>query len=180
MSWLPRPARSEEIRELEALIGRSARELSRGYYSDAQIGAALEHVFGVDSALVADGTYLVIEERGAPIACGGWSRRRTLFGGDRFAARDDVLLDPAREPARIRAFFVDPDHARRGLGMALLAACEAAAAAAGFGALELMATLPGVDFYARAGFVPGKAILHDAGGTPIPVVPMRKVLIAAA
>jgi GNAT superfamily N-acetyltransferase len=173
--WIPRPARADEIPALEQLIHRSARGLSRGHYRDDEIEAAIAHVFGVDSELIADGSYLVIEE-GTPLACGGWSRRRTLFGGDRFAARDDALLDPAHDPARIRAFFVDPHHARRGLGAALLQACEAAAAGAGFRALELMATLPGVDFYARNGFVAGAAITYDAGGVPLRFVPMRKSL----
>ena len=174
--WSPRPADADEIRALESLIRRSARGLSRGHYSDAEIEAAIAHVFGVDSELIADRTYLLVEEDGRAIACGGWSRRRTLFGGDKFAARDDTLLDPACDAARIRAFFVDPNHARRGLGAALLAASEAAAAAAGFGALELMATLPGVDFYARAGFLADEPIVYDAGGTPLRFVPMRKTL----
>lgn len=174
--WTPRLARSDEIPALEQLIRRSARGLSRGHYDGGEIEAAIAHVFGVDSELIADGSYLTIEEGGVAIACGGWSRRRTLFGGDRFAARDDALLDPAHDPARIRAFFVDPDHARRGLGAALLQACEAAARGAGFRALELMATLPGVDFYARNGFVADEPITYDAGGTPLRFVPMRKPL----
>jgi GNAT superfamily N-acetyltransferase len=178
--WQPRLARIGDAVVLEALIRRSARALSRGHYSDVEIDAAIDHVFGVDSELIADGTYFVIEDRGGPIACGGWSRRRTLFGGDQFAARDDALLDPLHDAARIRAFFVDPDYAGRGLGAALLATCEHAALAAGFRTLELMATLPGVGFYKRKGFMPGKPIIHDAGGTPIPFVPMRKVLAVAA
>lgn len=176
----PRVARPDDIPALEAMIALSARALSRGHYDAEQIDAVTEHVFGVDSELVADGTYYVIEEGGVPIGCGGWSRRRTLFGSDRFAARDDALLDPARDAARIRAFFVHPDHARRGVGQALLAASEAAAKAAGFGALELMATLPGIAFYLRAGFVPGEQIVHDAGGVEIPFVPMRKLLATDA
>jgi len=174
--WIPRPADVNEIPALEQLIQRSARGLSRDHYSDAEVEAAIAHVFGVDSELVADRSYLLIEEGGVPIACGGWSRRRTLFGGDQFAGRDDALLEPARDAARVRAFFVDPNHARRGLGVALLQACEAAAAAAGFRALELMSTLPGVDFYAANGFVAGEPIAHDAGGIALRFVPMRKLL----
>lgn len=177
---VPRIAAPEDILALEAMITLSARALSRGHYDAAQIAAVTEHVFGVDSELVADGTYYLIEEAGRPIGCGGWSRRRTLFGSDRFAARDDALLDPAQDAARIRAFFVHPDHARRGVGAALLAASEAAAAAAGFTALELMSTLPGIAFYLRAGFVPGEQIIHDAGGVAIPFVPMRKRLATGA
>ncbi|UZK67341.1 GNAT family N-acetyltransferase [Sphingomonas sp. M1-B02] len=170
----PRVAGRDDIPALEALIRLSARALSQGHYEEVQIDAAITYVFGVDSELVADRTYLMIEEAGVPIGCGGWSRRRTLFGGDRFGGRDDAMLDPSRDAARIRAFFVHPDHARRGVGAALLAASEAAAIAAGFGALELMSTLPGVAFYRRAGFVPGEQILHRAGGVAIPFVPMRK------
>lgn len=171
-----RAAVADEIPDLTALITASAALLSRGFYTEAQAAAAIRHVFGVDSDLVADGTYLVAEARGAIIGCGGWSRRRTLFGGDQFAARDSTPLDPTSEPARIRAFFTHPDHARRGVASRLLAACEERAAAAGFGAVELMATLPGVPFYAAAGFVPGAPTMYQAGDVPVPFVPMKKRL----
>lgn len=147
-----RPARPADIPELQRLIERSARALSAGYYTPAQTEAAIRHVFGVDSSLVADGTYLAVVDEGTIVACGGWSRRRTLYGGDQRPVGPPELLDPATDAAKIRAFFVAPEHARRGIGRALLTACEAAARAAGFSRLELMATLPGVPLYAACGF----------------------------
>jgi GNAT superfamily N-acetyltransferase len=138
---------------ITALIDRSVRALSTEHYSDAQVESALRYVFGVDTQLVRDRTYYVIESGGGNLAAaGGWSRRRTLYGGDQTKRADDPLLDPATDPARIRAFFVDPAWARRGLGRQLFAACAEAATAAGFRSLELMATLPGVPFYEALGF----------------------------
>lgn len=161
---------------LETLIAASAQQLSRGFYTSEQAQAAIACVFGVDSELVADGSYLVAHAGGRIAGCGGWSRRATLFGGDRFAARAAGWLDPARDAARIRAFFVAPDAARGGVGSALLAACEAAAQAAGFARTELMATLPGVPFYAARCYVAGAGISLDCGGVAVPFVPMAKLL----
>lgn len=171
-----RAALPSDVGELTDLIARSALHLSRGYYDEAQSAAALAEVFGVDTQLIADGTYLVAEEDGAPIGCGGWSQRATLFGGDQFAARDSAPLDPATDAARIRAFFVDPAHARRGVATRLLDACEQAARAAGFSRLALMATLPGIPFYRAHGFAPGDALDHRAGGVTIPFLSMTKEL----
>ena len=172
-----RAARVDEIPALEDLIARSARLLSRGFYSEAETEAAIAHVFGVDSDLVADGTYLVAENaNGAPLGCGGWSRRETLYGGDKFAARAAGFLDPTKDPARIRAFFVDPAAARGGVGTAILHACEAGAQAAGFTRTALMATLPGVPFYARHGYAPAGDVIHyDCGGVPVRFRPMGKM-----
>jgi GNAT superfamily N-acetyltransferase len=169
-----RVATAAEIPALEALIARSARGLSRNDYDPAEIEALVAHIFSVDSEVVADGTYFVAELEGTPAGCGGWSRRRTLFGGDRFAARESGLLDPATDAARIRAFFVDPAFARRGVGAAILAACEEAAIAAGFRRLELMATLPGVPFYEANGFVGLAEVEVDAGGRAVRFRPMSK------
>jgi len=174
-----RPARSDEVPALQALIARSAAALSVGYYTAEQSAAAIAYVFGVDTDLVADGSYFVAECDGQPVGCGGWSRRRTLFGGDHAAGRDSSLLDPAHDAAKIRAFFVDPDHARRGIAGALLRASEAAAAAAGFTRIELMATLPGVPFYRAAGFVAQSPIDYRAGDILVPFVPMTKALHGA-
>jgi N-acetylglutamate synthase-like GNAT family acetyltransferase len=147
-----RLATRADIPALEALIARSALGLSVPFYSDQQAQSAVQHVFGVDSRLVDDGTYYLLEADGLAVACGGWSRRDTLYGGDHRKAGLDRLLDPATEPARIRAFFVDPAMARRGLGRRLLAVCADAATASGFHALELVATLPGEPLYAALGF----------------------------
>lgn len=171
-----RAAVPADVPLLETLIAASARALSRGFYEEREAEAAIAHMFGVDSELVADGTYLVARQDGGILGCGGWSRRRTLFGGDRYAGRAAGLLDPATEPARIRAFFVAPGCARTGVGTRLLGACEAAARAAGFGRTALMATLPGVPFYARHGYLAGEPALLELGGVPVRFVPMAKTL----
>lgn len=144
-------------------------------YSSAQLESALRHVFGVDAELLQDGTYFLIEEGGVPVAAGGWSRRRTLFGGDASVAGRVAgpHLDPATDPARIRAFFVDPAHARKGLGHALFVACHDAARAHGFTRLELAATLTGVRLYEREGFQARERIEIDfPDGLRFPVLRM--------
>jgi GNAT superfamily N-acetyltransferase len=163
------------------LITRSGLGLSAGFYTDAQAAAITRYVFGVDTQLIVDGTYFVIEHDGDIVACGGWSRRRTLYGGDQTKSGDDPLLDPATEAARIRAFFVDPHMARRGLGRMLLTACTQAARDAGFSALELMATLPGVPLYAASGFEEVERIERLLPeDVRVPMVRMRMTLAAAS
>lgn len=147
-----RLATRDDVPALRDLIARSAIGLSEPFYTREQIDALNRYVYGVDTQLVDDGTYFVIEDDGVPVACGGWSKRRTLYGGDQMKREADPLLDPAAEPARIRAFFVDPAHGRRGLGRQLLDACAAAARAAGFRRLALVATLPGEPLYLACGF----------------------------
>ncbi len=169
-----RSAEPADTAVLERLIEGSARRLGRGFYTDAQIEAAIEHVFGVDSELIADGSYFVAERGRDVVGCGGWSRRATMFGGDRYEGRVAGLLDPASEAARIRAFFVAPEAARNGVGKALLAVCCEAASRAGFRRLSLMATLSGVPFYRRFGFVPDDPIRFNLGETTVPFVPMAK------
>lgn len=141
-----------DVPGLQALIAHSGRVLSAGYYSPVQAEAITRYVFGVDSQLIDDRTYYVIGLGNELAACGGWSKRRTLFGGDQAKSGPDPLLDPATDPARIRAFFVAPSMARRGLARQLLDACVAAARQEGFNSLELAATLPGEPFYLAAGF----------------------------
>jgi GNAT superfamily N-acetyltransferase len=177
MEYSIRRATLEDRAALERLIAESARGLSRGDYSGEQIEAAIASVFGVDTDLIHDGTYYVAEAGGEPIGCGGWSKRRTLFGGDRYGARDSGHLDPLTESARIRAFFVHPGWARRGVAAAILEACEREARAQGFRSLELMATLPGVPFYAVRGYAAGEQVEYEiAEGVKIEFVPMRKAL----
>ncbi len=147
-----RLARFEDVAEIEHLIVASARGLSLGYYTPQQIDSLVEHEFGADTQLIEDGTYYVCSIDGELAAAGGWSRRRTLHGGDRAKSAHDPLLDPAFDAARIRAFFVHPARARRGLARELLARCTADAAAAGFRRLTLVATLPGEPFYRASGF----------------------------
>src|ERR1700690_3083156 len=158
-----RKATLADIPALEALIARSARGLSTGDYSPAQIEGALRGAFGVDSQLLADETYFVVEDSGEMVGCGGWSFRSTLFGGDARAGRDASTLDPRTQAAKIRAFFVDPASARRGIGSRLLERCEQEARAHGFSQVELMATLPGVRLYAARGYLRAALVHFDLG-----------------
>ena len=177
MQYPIRPATLADKLQLEALIARSARELSVGLYSPAQVEGALRGAFGVDTQLIVDGTYFVVEDGDKAIACGGWSRRRTLFGSDARAQRDAGELDPRVDAAKIRAFFVDGNYARRGIGSALLDHCESAARTHGYTRFELMATLPGVPLYTVRGYVPDALIeypLDEASPLAIQFVPMRK------
>ncbi len=142
----------DEVVQLEHLITASVRGLSGNYYSPEQIESALLHVFGIDTQLVLDGTYFVAEIETQIVGCGGWSKRKTLFGGDQAKLSEDNLLDPKTDAARIRAFFIHPDFARRGIGKQIIEACESAAKAAGFLQLEMGATLPGEPMYAAVGY----------------------------
>ena len=174
-----RKADFPDIPQIEVLIARSARGLSKDEYRPSQVEGALRAAFGVDTQLLTDQTYFVVEEDGRFVACGGWSFRSTLFGSDARTGRDSSALDPRTQAAKIRAFFVDPASARRGIGTLLLEHCETEARAHGFTQVELMATLPGVKLYAARGYVGGTAVLFDVGfGETIEFIPMRKALIA--
>ena len=177
MDYQVRLATLDDREAITRLIADSARHLSREHYDDVQIEAAIASVFGVDSTLIEDGTYFVAEQDGTVIGCGGWSKRKTLFGGDQFSDRDTAMIDPASEPSRIRAFFVHPEHARKGVARAILSVCEREAKAHGFRALELLSTLPGIKFYEANGYSPmGDFDLELPGGVKLQFVPMRKQL----
>jgi GNAT superfamily N-acetyltransferase len=177
MSISLRLATHADIFQLSELIARSARGLSVEEYRPAQVEGALRGAFGIDTQLIDDKTYFVAEESGNLAGCGGWSFRSTLFGGDDRAGRDATLLDPSRQAAKIRAFFVEPSKARRGVGSALLDRCESEARARGFAQTELMATLPGLKLYAARGYVGSEVVRYDLGaGESIEFVPMRKDL----
>jgi len=166
-----------EVPVLEALIAASVRGLSIGYYSSEQIESALIHVFGIDTQLIADGTYFVAELDGQIVGCGGWSKRKTLFGGDQAKEAEDNLLDPNTDAARIRAFFIHPDFARRGIGKQLIEACETAAQNAGFRQLEMGATLPGEPMYQAVGYeVIERFDLPFPNGVVLPLVRMGKTI----
>jgi GNAT superfamily N-acetyltransferase len=170
-----RHATADDLAGLRTLIALSARRLMINDYSEAQIEGALRGAFGVDTQLIQDGTYLAVEHGTQLVGCGGWSRRRTLFGGDARADRDPQELDPRIDAARIRAFFVHPEFARRGIGAAILERCEQEAMAQGFARFELMGTLPGVRLYAARGYVAADPILWPLGaGLTISFVPMSK------
>ena len=172
-----RVATMDDVPALNALIADSARGLSVGFYDAPQIEALITHVFGVDTQLIADRTYYVITDNAgrAPAAAGGWSARRTLYGGDQAKSGEDNRLNPARDAARIRAFFVDPRYARRGLGRQLYNECESAARAEHFRKLELMATLPGEPLYAALGFnAVERTTVRLPGGVDVPLVQMER------
>ena len=174
-----RKAALPDVPQIEALIARSARGLSTNDYRPSQVEGALRAAFGVDTQLLADQTYFVAEEDGRLVGCGGWSFRSTLFGSDARAGRDSSNLDPLTQAAKIRAFFVDPASARRGIGTLLLERCESEARAHGFLQVELMATLPGVKLYAARGYIGGAMVRFDVGhGESIEFIPMHKVLVA--
>ena len=176
---LIRLATPADIPALGRLIELSVRRLQAHDYTPAQIEGALRSVFGVDSRLIDDRTYFAAEDQGTLVGCGGWSRRRTLFGGDHYAEREDALLDPRVDAAKIRAFFVHPDWARRGIGTMILVACERAALAAGFTRLEMGATLTGVPLYHARGYVATDRIAVPLpGGESLPIVRMEKRLDA--
>jgi GNAT superfamily N-acetyltransferase len=164
MDYTIRKARLDDKERIKELIAESARELSREYYSHEQIEAAIQTVFGVDTDLILDESYVVAETATQIVGCGGWSKRKTLFGGDQFTARDHALLDPRFEPAKIRAFFVHPEFARMGIGRRILTKCETEAKDNGFHSIELMATLPGVPFYNSCGYREMGDFELDLGG----------------
>src|SRR6266850_776075 len=175
MDYIIRKANLDDREPIGRLIMESARNLSREDYSEQQIEAAILTVFGVDTDLILDGTYFVADSSGMLIGCGGWSKRKTLFGGDRFASRDSSELDTKLEAARIRAFFVHSESSRKGIGRAILASCESEAKAYGFRSIELMATLPGVKLYKACGYEGDQRVEYEIGdGLVIEFVPMRK------
>ena len=175
--FLVRQARREDVATIQRLIERSVRQLGAAWYSPDQIASALRFIFGVDTQLIDDGTYYVAQQAEHIVAAGGWSGRRTLFGGDQWKHGADAPLDPATEAARIRAFFVDPGSARRGLGRLLFDRCLADSRAAGFKRLELMATLPGEPLYRSLGFVADERVeLALPDGVQVPLVRMSRAI----
>jgi GNAT superfamily N-acetyltransferase len=155
------------------MVTRAIDELQRDFLDEVQI-AASHALMGLDTQLIDDGTYFVIEGDGALAGCGGWSRRATLFGGDHSAGRDEHLLDPRVDPARVRAMYTHPDFTRRGVGRLILTLCERAAAAEGFTRMQLHATLAGLPLYRAYGFEPHEDVTIDSSGVPIPCVHMTK------
>ena len=190
MDFTIRKAQPADAPILQALIDRSVRILQSKDYTPSQLESALDTVYGVDSQLIADGTYFAVEtvsdsdsSTGSMVSgrstqivgCGGWSKRKTLYGGDHWTGREDSLLDPQKDAAKIRAFFVDPDWARRGIGTLILQMCEAAATAEGFRRLEMGSTLTGVEFYRALGYLEReKLAVPLKNGESLPIVRMEK------
>jgi GNAT superfamily N-acetyltransferase len=173
-----RLAYEDDIPALEVLIPLSVRALHASFYSSEQMEGALGTVYGVDRQLISDGTYYVVEHSRQIVGSGGWSRRRSLFGSDVARLGEDAALDPTHDPARIRAFFVHPDWARRGIGRGLLSACESAICAAGFRDAILVATLAGEPLYASFGYSAEERYdVPLSNGLALPMVRMVKPLV---
>ncbi|WP_288457213.1 GNAT family N-acetyltransferase [uncultured Sphingomonas sp.] len=171
-----RPAVESDLDALRDLMTLAIERGQIAVLTPAQIVAS-RAVMGLDTQLVRDGTYFIVEEDGVAVGCGGWSRRATLYGGDHSAAlRDPALLDPARDAARIRAMYTHPDHVRRGIGRMVLDRCEQATAEAGFMAAELMSTASGERLYAACGYRPLESADAEVDGVVVPLIRMRKVL----
>jgi GNAT superfamily N-acetyltransferase len=162
-----------DIQALTVLMDAAIAELQRGFLDDAQISSS-RAIMGIDTQLIDDGTYFVVESDGNLAGCGGWSRRATLYGGNQTPGRDSRLLDPNVDPARVRAMYTHPDYARQGVGRLILSLCEAAAASEGFTRLELMSTLSGEPLYRAYGFRPLERLEDATGGAPVPLVRMEK------
>lgn len=172
-----RLATIEDIPDLNRLIHLSARELSLEHYSKQEIESLIEYVFGVDKELILDKTYYILEQGSDILACGGWSKRRTLFGGSQCVSREAGYLDPKHDLAKIRAFFVHPDFARKGLAKMLIEKCESEARLAGFSKVELMSTLPGIRFYQNQGYTGVNKIEYAiTNGVTVELLPMTKIL----
>lgn len=177
MKWKLRLACLEDVPVLEELIPLSVFVLQAPYYSAAQMEAACGAVFGVDRQLIADGTYFVAEAAGRIVGCGGWSKRKSLFGGDAARSAEDSQLNATTDPARVRAFFIHPEWARQGIGRAILEASESAIASAGFSRIELVATLAGEPLYRVCGYEEAERYeVSMSGGLTLPVVRMTKCI----
>ncbi|MFA4868955.1 MAG: GNAT family N-acetyltransferase [Pedobacter sp.] len=171
-----RLATLKDIPDLEKLLDLSVRGLSKEYYTSNQIESALKYIFGIDTQLIKDCTYYVVEIDRIIAGCGGWSMRNTLYGGDQHKELEDPLLNPEIDAARIRAFFVHPDYARKGIGRQIMELCEMEAKRHGFSSIELGATLPGVPLYKTMGFLEIENIVEPlADGEKLELVRMRKV-----
>jgi GNAT superfamily N-acetyltransferase len=170
-----RLAGRSDLASLRQLIDAAIADLQKGFLDERQI-ASSRAIMGLDTQLIDDGTYFVVELDGELAGCGGWSRRATLYGGDQSTGRDSALLDPANHPARIRAMYTHPGHARKGVGRLILSLCEEAAAAEGYGSAELMSTMAGEPLYRACGYEPRERVTDDRGGVPVPLCRMVKTL----
>ncbi len=171
-----RLARPDDMPVLSALMDRAIGELLQEFLPPEGVKASYE-VMGLDTQLIADGTYFVVEDGGEIAGCGGWSRRATLFGGDHSAGRDAAMLDPKTDAARVRAMYTHPDHTRKGVGRLVLDACENAARAEGFDRVEMAATMGGVPLYRACGYhdiEPFEAV--TSSGYRVPLIRMGKGL----
>ena len=170
-----RLADRDDLDALRRLMDASISELQKPFLDERQI-ASSRAIMGLDTQLIDDKTYFIVEADGQLAGCGGWSRRATLYGGDQTPGRSAALLDQTKDAARIRAMYTHPNHTRKGVGRLIISLCEAAARAEGFTRMELVATLAGEPLYRACGYVPCESIVDDRGGTAVPLVRMQKLL----
>jgi GNAT superfamily N-acetyltransferase len=170
-----RLAQRTDLDALRRLIDAAITELQKGFLDERQI-ASSRAIMGLDMQLIDDSTYFVVESDGEMAGCGGWSRRATLYGGDESTGRDPALLDPSKDPARIRAMYTHPRHSRKGIGRLILSLCEEAAWAEGYRSAELMSTMSGEPLYRACGYQARERVMDDRGGIPVPLLRMVKIL----
>jgi GNAT superfamily N-acetyltransferase len=171
-----RIARREDLDALQALMDAAISENQKAFLDEHQISSS-RAIMGLDTQLIDDGTYFIVEADGQLAGCGGWSRRATLYGSDQTPGRSAALLDPSKDAARIRAMYTHPNHTRKGIGRLIISLCEEAAKAEGFTRMELVATLSGEPLYRACGFEPYENIVDDRGGAGVPLLRMRKTLV---
>src|SRR4029077_153174 len=164
----PRLARQDDLPALRSLMDLAIGELQKPFLTEAEITSS-RTIMGLDTQLIEDGTYFVIEAEDRIVGCGGWSRRATLYGGDQSPGRNAVLLDPANDAARVRAMYTHPAFTRRGIGRLILKLCEDAARAEGFAHMELMAQMAREPLYRACGYAPVERLTDDRGGSPVPL-----------
>ena len=174
-----RLASRDDVDSLRALMDASITELQKPFLDDRQI-ASSRAIMGLDTQLIDDGTYFIVEADGDLAGCGGWSRRATLYGGDQSTGRSAALLDPTKDAARIRAMYTHPRHTRKGVGRLIISLCEEAAKSEGFNRMELMSTLAGEPLYSACGYKSVERLTDDRGGVPVPCLRMTKSLSTAA
>ena len=170
-----RLAAREDMDALKALMDAAISELQKPFLDESRI-ASSRAIMGLDTQLIDDGTYFIVESDGQLAGCGGWSRRATMYGGDQTPGRSAALLDPTKDAARIRAMYTHPNHTRKGVGKLIISLCEAAAKSEGFTRMELVATLAGEPLYRACGYEPYENILDDRGGAGVPLLRMKKSL----
>ncbi|HZJ23116.1 MAG TPA: GNAT family N-acetyltransferase [Anaerolineales bacterium] len=170
-----RLAQRDDLKALRALMELAISELQKSFLDENQITSS-RAIMGLDTQLIDDGTYFIVESDGQLAGCGGWSRRVTMYGGDQTPGRSAALLDPTKDSARIRAMYTHPNHTRKGVGRLIISLCEDAAKAEGFTKMELVSTLSGESLYRACGFVPYENIVDDRGGAAVPLLRMKKSL----
>jgi len=170
-----RLARRDELDMLKSLMDAAISELQKPFLDESQIVSS-RAIMGLDTQLIDDGTYFLVEADGQLAGCGGWSRRATLYGSDQTPGRSAALLDPAKDAARIRAMYTHPHHTRKGVGRFIISLCEEAARSEGFTRMELVATLSGEPLYRACGYQPLEQLVDDRGGAGVPLLRMYKSL----